>query len=549
MPGLTAVGTFSYNGYTADGTLKLKVASEPVRDEAERTVIYTRLVIDAEFIVAQPATDASGTNNSMEAIREALCHDGGKLVISNKGFGKPIIINGGGAAKDVNFGPKVEVLQWEPIGSRMACAVKWRCTTCIPCCPGNASYNGRAALNYSASFGINERGCTTRTIAGYIQIAMTRNGRRLPDCADLYRETFTQHAPAGFKRTQNYTVDKSKLRLDFTITDTEIASPNPFPPGVISATGTIRTSKSISGGRDRLIPRTTMSVTFERDKNRSGAEMYLLFASMVVQRIQAARAATGCFTLIESISAEEEIFGYGSTFNVTFKTLSALADLLSAGGLWVPIGTDWGTWRSSLQGSMFNQRGTAGLTVGAGEDAIVDLCGNQNFPVGQEQSGLTITGFYQGPSLFNELPPPNQSYLQFEMWLQPKIEQPFARLKPLQAPQDQQQGQGNQLQLNGVMNGQSTSIGKDEAIPDTIQKSKGRSYESVLKGRARRAGYEIPIPQLKQIGKQTAIQTWAVHQQRIVGDMMGIPIYEAFWNLEYQLTNSPGKVSPAETIE
>lgn len=536
MPGLVAVGDFSYNGYTFDGTVKTEITVTPELDEAGRTNVFQKITIEADAIVAPGGGDTSDAE--MDDIRRRLCENGGELVFSNKGFSKPLKVNVG-KVRDVAWGPKVEMLSWKPIGSAQACQIKWRVTTCIPCC-ASARYEGVMAINYQASYAINERGATTRTITGYLQIAQTRKGHKVPDSADQYRQFFAPKAPLGFSRTQNWAVDKSKSRVDFTITDRENETPNAFPPGVVKISAEHSVNWSF-GTRTGLQPRSRISMQIERAHKVPGMISWLIFLAFVNARRVAAKSITNSPVLLESLHANEQVFGYTSSFSATYRHLGAIYNIAQGAGLWTPIGTDWNQWRLSLASSMFNDSGTAGLRSFAGEDAIIDLCEAPSFPLGIEaKTDKPSTQFY--PGLQNQYPQPKYSWLKYTAMLIPHFDSGIAILRPLQAsPGDTQQP------LTSASEGDYVSQ-PPKAIPDVLQSS-GGSYKVGFVGTAERAGFTIPRPRLLKIGSQDAILLSDTFACREKANALGVPVYEATWDQMYALANAPGKLPPAPRID
>ena len=220
MVGMATVGTLSYNGVDFDGSSKVTVQVDPVKDESGRTVLYHRHTLNVSATIA----DNDSTDGDMRLIRQRLGEQGAELIFINRGFGDDLIVNSpGGTVRDVKWGPIPEVISWKPIGSLRACEIEWRVTTCVPVCSSTSGmYSGIITINYDMAWSISEKGYTTRTITGYLEIAMTRSGRSAPDTADRYRDKITPTVPTRFKRSQSWTLSKDKSRLDFSIVDKEV---------------------------------------------------------------------------------------------------------------------------------------------------------------------------------------------------------------------------------------------------------------------------------------------------------------------------------------
>lgn len=87
---------------------------------------------------------------------------------------------------------------------------------------------------------------------------------------------------------------------------------------------------------------------------------------------------------------------------------------------------------------------------------------------------------------------------------------------------------------------------------DVIQSMATSTYTFRLRGFARRAGYQIPIPKLIQVAGVPATpaeQQWAVND--LIGNMMGVPIWLARWDKWYYVALPPRKAQapPANLAE
>ena len=540
MPGLPAVGTLSYNGYTFDGTAKIKVAAHKLRDEAERTVIGVRYEITVEAIISGGGSNTSDAN--MAAIHSALSQDGQALVFANKGFGASVAVNGASAFRDIAWGPKTEVLYWEPIGGSQACSIVWTVTTTIPECTF-ANTSGIMAMNYEVDYQQDIHGDTTRTISGYLQIAQTRTvAKTIPDVADRYRVNIAPQAPLGYERTQDWKTSKDKSRLDFTIVDTQIPSPNPYPENVTAISGRHGVGWS-RGNRGAMKHRNVLQMSVRPQRGISGAQAFLIFNTIVNQRTQAAKYA-GRSVFLDELYVEEDIFGFPCEFRAGWRVIGKLKDIITDNGLWKPIGTDWQLWAASLTGSQFHIRGTSGLKLEPNNDAIVDLCG---YTGTSNNDGGQVFQQPEPPNaapLRNEYPTPSDSWLYYRAQLIPITSTPLVRHSILQAaptdnaPNDPNATGGFSLPYSG------------SATSDVIQK-RGKDKITVrFVGQARRAGFKIPRPKLQSIGGRPATEKHGIFSMRKIGDYLGVPVYAAQWDITYVIDNAPaGEIAPPDNVE
>ena len=60
-----------------------------------------------------------------------------------------------------------------------------------------------------------------------------------------------------------------------------------------------------------------------------------------------------------------------------------------------------------------------------------------------------------------------------------------------------------------------------------------------MTGYAVRLGFEVPIPQLVTVGGQTAVQTDRRAGQGTIAGIGGLPVFFAYWEIDYDLPGSP----------
>lgn len=537
MPALlTSQGSLIYNGFTFPGETHVNVQSKPARDDAGRATLCQEITISAKTVIA----NTSGTDGEVLNVRQLLGEQGKALIFSGWGHGNDLAVNVSTAGlRDVRWGPKPEVVSWVPIGGAQACDVEWVCVTSVPICdmPGTVRSSGLMALNYSVSFSLDSRGYTTRTTAGYIEVAQTRVGKKTPDTADAYRSAVTPPLPDNFKRQWSWNLSADKSRLDFSIVDSEIPSPNAWPPGVVDIRGTHRTSWQ----RNAMMKvRHRISLDIEMAANYPMLAAYQFMLAVVTARVGAAKALTKQ-VFIEEVSSEEDLFGRKASFSVSWRIIGSLIDILTASGFWTPLGTNWPQWQASMAAS-FAQRGHAGLFHSASTDSIVDLCGpTGSIPWGGKTG--TLVPFFPGnqQGLTNKKPTPDQSWLQYRNAIEIQRIRPVSQLSPIQEP-DTELKAWNPNDAGGMVYPQKG--GHDHVI-----QTGGRSrYKAVMKGHAERAGYEIPRPSLLKVGSQNVTETGGRFLQDCAGMQLGVPVYRAAWNLEYALPNSPEKTPPPNNM-
>lgn len=540
MAGLPAVGTFSYGGYTFDGASEIKARIVFIKDDAGRTVVCHENTFDIRSTIT---ADSGTTDSSLMAIRAALSKQGQELKFINRGFGTDIWINrpGGGGLRDMRWGPIPEELSWESVGSSQACEIEWRVKTYIPVCNASGVHRttGIMAVNYDCSFQI-EDGFTTRIITGYLEIAQTRILRSVPDCADLYREFINPEPPAGFKRTADYQVDAAKSRLNFTITDTENRSKNAYPPGVVSIKSEHRSNWTRSNESGAKI-QNSISANITLARGIPNTQAWVIFGGIVSQRVIAGALASGKIPFLQSLSVEEDIYSYSSSFQASYWVLGNPQDFLQKSGLWKPLPGNWQQWQKSLASSMFDPRGTAGLVLSPGNDAIVDICGGQPVDV-SSVANATGKGNVPISPFQNKKPPIANSYLKYKMQAVTTAQNSSTTQSIMQAP-NAATGSVSMLDQQGP------NYGPRGGTADIIQKSGRDSYEVTLVGMAVRAAYLIPKPLLQQVGGLPAVEISSAFAQEAVGNYFGVPVFRAAWKIVYKIAASPGTVQMPANIE
>lgn len=370
------IGTLYYNGYTFGGASEVRCRTERVRDDSGRAVIYVRHIIDVKAYISV----SGGTNTTMESIRLALGADGAPLRCTGFGYGNDIVVNFGGV-RDLKWGPKTEELSWEPTGSVTTCLIRWRVTTCLPCCCNR--YSGVLALNWSASHSINHRGSTTRTVNGYIEIANTFVGSGMGDSADNYRGFFKLPELPGYLRTQSWSISADKSRIDFTITDAKVSSPKAYPPGLvkIDADHSINWGLSSAG---KIMH--TLSASMERLPIADMSYCWAVFAALYQACVKGLNSDQQTkVTMVQSISASTQIFGWSCNFSLSFVQFKSLAnkkdevkeDLVTVTNLDfgknLPAEWTWANWSRAIAG-FWGPYGTDNLSVAKENDAIITIC-------------------------------------------------------------------------------------------------------------------------------------------------------------------------------
>lgn len=523
-------GTISYNGVRFGSHSKLKISTAFEMDSAGRTVTAHRHNMTVSAIVTPD--DAEGLDPTMEDLRFLLSQAGGALVIDQTGFGS-LYVNGTVGTSDLGFGPKPRVLEWAPIGNNLAAEVVWQCEFMTSPCPDTAD-SGLMAFNYAVDYQINNKGYSTRTVSGALQIGMTRDGRTIPDTADAYREQIRVDAPANFKRTnQNYSLSEDKRTLQFAITDTEIESPNAWPAGVTEIDVRHRVRWAKRGRARKLLPNSiTANITLAPDQPRARA--WEIFRQIFLQRIGVAQQNTGTPVILESLECIEDLYGTNLSFSIEYTITAELSTFFTLTQVLAPISIDWQAWKQTMLLTE-SLRGPADLSHQPSEDRIVDIC-DTSPTTAQPYNQPFIPPIIGFQAYCNQRPSPEFSYIRFDATITDETETNTFLVKTLGAPSV------TPNQFTSSDTSASIETVSSDALNLEIQ---GNPYMRFRwKGVAERVGYKIPKPHLTHIGEGASrvpvkLIGKPVFMLRYDGMIFCQPRYTAAWNFLYEVAERP----------
>lgn len=527
----------TYNGYEFPDYAHLTVALEMIYDEAGRTVVSNRYKFHVQAIILGENSETNAGDNFRRA-RQRLTKAGQTLRVEQLGFSpSTLLVNAGsGGVRDVEFGPKPTVLAWNPVGNENAVEIVWDCETCIPSCDGdnNVRFEGVSSINYSVSTRIDETGFSERTVSGYIEIAMTRIGRSLPDTADAYREVIVIDKPPDYERTSNWELSADKRRLTFSIVDRQIRSPNSYPPGVLKIEADHESGFSV---RDRVSVPSTISARIVLAPNIYRGYAWEVFRQIVVARIAYAGPKAVFF---QSLRVREGLYDYTINFELQYKTfVSGVQDLFVYTGAFTNLANNWVSWEAS-SAPFQSPRGISNLRNLPSDDQIVDLCSSQLLPGDTAPYNVISPPQTTYQPLCNEKPYPAKSWLHFEGTL--VVVDNHATVHQITMGKDDLQKRDfNPSDIGGIgSNSGSAAIERFiESAPSYMQ------FE--WRGYAQRVGYEIQMPDKLVFGDVTLIKSGEQKfAHRFLGEQFCQPVYEAAWAIRYVVAERPSSASADE---
>jgi hypothetical protein len=427
---LTGTGQLTYNGIVFPNQVTCHVSLTPVYDESDRAVKYTRYVFSVSTVFHNELLPhiTSDLDTHLHGILDQLQQPGGTLIFEGKGLG---ILQINTLQQDVASGPKPRIVNWQPIGDNRAARVQWECEVCLlPChrlSGDSTSLQRPISVTYSMHWSINEDGLTVRTVSGLIEAAAYRTtsladlpGRVALD-ADDFRGFLVVDVPLGYSRTQQeYRLSPDRRQLSVSITDTELASDNPYPIGIL------RPNVSVSLASTELsMTIWEQTISGNISVSKSHPRWYAWAAFMIIAQQRAAHMQQKAFkTIIDntnegtlndsrggviylsSLRFQEELFSRNLSFSATFLVACSLHTILEASGFWQPIryfdssknqhinypdggdGYDpwtaltWDEYRESMTTAEepllapWSARGSAGMYFRSVDDYIVHICDN-----------------------------------------------------------------------------------------------------------------------------------------------------------------------------
>jgi len=516
-------------------------------DDAGRTTLYTRYHIRVETtIYAEDGDQLGKAGEHFERIRDRLSKQGQHLQIHHEGFGVDFDINGIVGKRDLTFGPKPSVINWDPVGEINAVEVVWECEVCIAPCN---RWSGLMSFNFGVYYRIDKAGYTTRTVSGHLEIALNRTTMRtLSDNIDDYRDRlFLENLP-NFERETTWTVSIDKRRADFSIVDSQIRSPNEYPPGVIS----IRASHGVNWSRRQCttLPQ-TIRASIELAVGQPRSRALEIFSAILQSRLA---YTVGQDVFFDNFMIDEELFGNTFNLSISYRVyvepdesiLTALPYLFSSTGIGEALGLGtWQQWKASVA-ALQSHRGAAQLRMDHKKEQIIDMCSDVIVESTSTSGQIPYTPPKRLPKLYNKKPAPRKSYLKYETTLETDESIPTT-IQVTVSPDD--------LKINGNEfnpNNPDATLGlKDTAsqVERFVETQAGR-IEVVWKGYAERVGYPIPRPDKLKIGNVTMKRIGkARFVQKFMGNSLGQPVYAAAWNQRYVVSSRPEKMDGIDEWE
>ena len=565
----TFVTEISYNGFRFPATHQSSITVVQEYDDYKRTVKFLTIAltvnavitpVDADTATGDTTTDYQNTDEEMQYIRERLSQPGQTLVIRSKGMGN-IEVNGGSSASytDVEFGPKPQVLEIEPIAGQRAFNVTWLVTTRIIPCTGLTAKGGITQSYYSINWSTSEDGLTSRNVKGKIEIAQWRTPNLNPTMVSTNPGKATSHINypsainiqyanilklfppiGGYKRSVQYELNPAGNILNFSISDKEYPSDVPLFPTTIdmSVKENLRGTYVNKTGGDGFgvwhyeisgnfkVPKPAMSAGIPRTINDLKKETWQWFGLWLAEKLK--RAKIYKYTAGESSDTEkiekavrhvpkafsisDNVWGNSFNFSMSWTLYCPSSLIFLATGMFDPIdvaGVRWDEHRNRMVGynptksPSNNGAGDTDPILAIPPDYVVDLC---NPPIGQQvvtQSKPDPDYPFQYPFKIDFPDDPNDSFLEYKSKLKLKrISKTVwgSKIKPKEVQSEKKNA--NPLQNTDVNPNPADEDGPTSESETSLffHNPSDEQYVIQVEGYGVRMGYSINPPNFERYG-------------------------------------------------
>lgn len=501
--------------------------------------VVVRSIITPEHQEGGDPECPTDTNATMQDIRSRLEESAGVFMLTESGFGDVIVNSSGieGSVTEIKSGPKPQTLKWHAIAGHAAAEIVWACDLVLPPCSRDT---GLKSLAYSLIFSINQKGFTTKTVRGTIQVAQSVVSG-VAVSADEFRDRIVVQRSANCHREQDYNLSPCRSRLDFSIIDKEIESPNAFPHGVVSISAPLRIRIPYPQGGE-VVGRHSVNVRVELEATTERTRAWEIFVAIFNARIAAYVAGNDTPVVVTDLAISEDWFTHEYSFAVEFTVTKNFKNLLIESGLFKAFPVDWVTWSASMA-SVQRSRGIAQFKYSAAvqDDPLMSLCDSDEDRV--ETVTLEATEYFRSIGTFailcnDQPPPPEKSWLKYDSQT---IEATSYNRKLIQTYGKDSKAIDEFDPSSTASGGEMTTVTDDSTNPPTQSVADGVAGQYwIWKGHAQRIGYPIPKFGKTRVG-ETDVEVIGEPRvmRRLVGYLFCQPIYEVVWCIGLVATETP----------
>ena len=480
-----SASTVEYNGVTIDNIVSSKVTIEPTYNERRTTVKFITYTIDIEAIVhpdsflndgssnppdepddgsgsdntpddgtgGNPNTDPDDepvngddreyTDDALALIRRKLMEPRKVLKYKDKGLGTDVVINPADnthVLQVADYGPKPLRLTFEPFAGRKAARVNWSIKAVLTRECEFSTANELIEFWATSTIKINKSGYQTLTRKGRFEVfgASSEGTLGLQASASAHEIIGSLTDPnnmEGYHLEHDIDFSPNDKVCTFTLTYTEIESPNAYPLGVTniscshSAGSSLLASDPLEGAAYRSW-KNTMSCSISLRPNVPQLRAWEIFSAIASDRLNQSvsidvQNINGVNTIVRarvpivlSMEIKEEMFNHAMTFSIVWISYTqTIADIFNRTGLFKPFvnpNETWNNWVVDIRNGTQNTVGNYALSnIGSTSD-IIDKCDAQQPTVATPDTNRG-QNLVQIPAIFNPACPPEEaSWLDYQ---------------------------------------------------------------------------------------------------------------------------------------
>lgn len=629
-----------YNGFTFPKALSTTLSSRPVSTTSERATKRIDYTLNVDCILAiddfKTNFDGSYSSNNLSSLGKNALTDptdytmdyvyqtlvrhltakGEALTVYGTGIGQIYIEpnRSDSLQNDINNGPTPSRLEIVRIDAAKVLHINWSVNFSLSPCDNNQTFGGIKVneFDFSIHYTVDNAGMMVRNVYGtvefpnYVSRGYTKfnpedgvsSGKGIKD-----KILTSFPIPAGFERRSDFTTNPNRTRIQFSITDTEIPSDNPYFPGTVrmDATHTVNNSNkaplSNESDANQALPfDSVISGSVEVAPGRDKYWGWNAIVSIIRSRLDIASQNyyMGFFGITENIYGRRLTFhiSYQTTFNPNeffdrtklFQPIKNFTGQVTkvefpVGDKLVPVNINLETDKPVLWEEHNEDRknytgafGYDGISVFKPEesvDKVITLCDNpensSNLPkttTGEKKEGTdkkkpqekkeNDKTYQKSPFATNVTSP--KSYIRYNN--KTRIESSFnvavhgiIGRSDAGKPKDEVVYNDQDKPATFIEKGVKLTSNREKTEQNVMQTRGTGNHYLVMEGSAVRVGFRVSIPRVESIqgvkGDPLLLQENIVPSQLAGWTADGIPIYEAFWKRIYCLPQLGAEVTLA----
>lgn len=579
-----------YNGFKFPPCLRQSISSRSIPTTSGRStkalvyVLTVECVLNgSDFATASPHGTANSTalgtstlsggdrlDPVMSSLIRTLLIQGRRLTIHGLGTGEIDIdpVNNTGNYSDIDNGPKPKIVDIQAITNARTVHLTWSVEFTISFCRNQPAFNSVTAneFEFSTHYTIDVNGMLTRNLYGRIGLVnwLSRNKVRFnvdSSQANGPKEIILSSFPSlpGFDRRIDFTTNPARTEIQFSITDTEIPSPNAYFPGTVrmNCSYTIKNDNSLAENSEGAAVKSNQGLNFslsisgsiEVAPGRSKSWGWNALVEIVQNKLALIKNNYRLFFF----GITEDIFGRTLTFQITYKSTFSLEKFFDVTKIFEPLNKSWEPHNTDRQDYLraYGFNGDAILKPSEFIEPVLSLCDTV------DPTPVTINSSTKDELQFKRNKPPaittsvstKDSYAAYNnstrivSTYNVAVHSVMSQGDANTNPQDSLESPATKMQ------GTSLESNRHKSEANKIQQQGTGEHYLIIEGSGMRVGNPVAIPYAESIegmdGSPTLWQEDTIPSQLAGYTADGFPIYSASWRRVYCLPNLGSKVTLA----